>query len=183
MKPGRLRFWRVCSLGFTLSLGLVPITGCLGYRFGNTTLYRNDIRTVHVPVVRSDSFRPELGVLLTEAIQKEVEKRTPYKLTQSYNADSILNVRLTSDAKRVKSETITDEPRLLETVLTVEMSWTDRRGMSLVETRFLPPGEVSHYFAERTDFVPEAGQSIATSFQRAAERLADHIVDQMEARW
>jgi hypothetical protein len=183
MKPGRLRFWRFCSLGFTLSLGLVPITGCLGYRFGNTTLYRNDIRTVHVPVVRSDSFRPELGVLLTEAIQKEVEKRTPYKLTQSYNADSILNVRLTSDAKRVKSETITDEPRLLETVLTVEMSWTDRRGMSLVETRFLPPGEVSHYFAERTDFVPEAGQSIATSFQRAAERLADHIVDQMEARW
>jgi hypothetical protein len=55
--------------------------------------------------------------------------------------------------------------------------------MNLIETRFMPPGEVSHYFSERTDFVPEAGQSIATAFQRAAERLADHIVDQMEARW
>lgn len=177
------RLGRTSAMGMTLVLALISVTGCLGYRFGNTTLYRNDIRTIHVPVVRSDSFRPELGVLLTEAIQKEVEKRTPYKLTQSYNADSILNIRLTSDAKRVKSEVITDEPRLLETVLTVELSWTDRRGMSLIETRFLPPGEVSHYFAERTDFVPEAGQSIATSFQHAAERLADHIVDQMEARW
>jgi hypothetical protein len=175
--------WRISRRILTFALLGLALPGCLGYRFGNATLYRNDVRTIHVPVVRSDSFRPELGVLLTEAIQKEIEKRTPYKLTQSYNADSILNVRLTSDAKRVKSEVITDEPRLLETVLTVELSWTDRRGMSLIETRFLPPGEVSHYFAERTDFVPEAGQSIATAFQQAAERLADHIIDHMEARW
>jgi hypothetical protein len=122
-------------------------------------------------------------VLITEALQKEIEKRTPYKLSQSATADSVLTVRLTNDAKRVKSEVITDEPRLLETVMNVELSWTDRRGMNLIETRFMPPGEVSHYFSERTDFVPEAGQSIATSFQRAAERLADHIVDHMEARW
>lgn len=170
-------------IAFAFLLGAVALPGCLGYRFGNASLYRSDLRTIHIPVIRSDSFRPELGVLLTEALQKEVEKRTPYKLTQSATADSFLTVRLTSDSKRVKSEVITDEPRLLETVLTVELSWTDRRGMSLIETRFLPPGEVTHYFAERTDFVPEAGQSIATSFQLAAERLANHIVDQMEARW
>jgi hypothetical protein len=166
-----------------LLIGLIALPGCLGYRFGAETLYRNDIRTIHVPIIRSDSFRPELGVLLTEALQKEIEKRTPYKLSQSATADSVLNVRLTNDTKRVKSETITDEPRLLETVTTVELSWTDRRGMSLIQTRFLPPGEINHYFAERTSFVPEAGQSISTSFQRAAERLAKHIVDQMEARW
>lgn len=164
-------------------IGMASLPGCLGYRFGHAGLYRNDIRTVHVPVIRSDSFRPELGVLLTEALQKEIEKRTPYKLTQSATADSILTVRLTRDAKRYKSETITAEPRLLETALMVELSWTDRRGMSLIETRFLPPGEITHYFAERNDFVPEAGQSIATSFQRAAERLSDHIVDHMETRW
>jgi hypothetical protein len=55
--------------------------------------------------------------------------------------------------------------------------------MPLVETRFLPPGEVTYYFSERTSFVPEAGQSISTALQRAVERLANHIVDQMEARW
>lgn len=177
------RVWYTWGFVMALGIGLISLPGCLGYRFGNAGLYRNDIRTIHVPVVRSDSFRPELGVLITEALQKEIEKRTPYKLSQSATADSILTVRLTNDSKRVKSEVITDEPRLLETVLNVELSWTDRRGMNLIETRFLPPAEVSHYFSERTDFVPEAGQSIATSFQYAAERLADHIVDQMEARW
>lgn len=183
MTTRRTSFWHTCGIAITLLIGVVSVPGCLGYRFGNAGLYRNDIRTIHVPVVRSDSFRPELGVLITEALQKEIEKRTPYKLSQSATADSVLKVRLTNDAKRVKSEVITDEPRLLETVVNVELSWTDRRGMNLIETQFMPPGEVSHYFSERTDFVPEAGQSIATSFQRAAERLADHIVDQMEARW
>jgi hypothetical protein len=146
-------------------------------------LYRGDIRTIHVPIVRSESFRPELGVILTEALQKVIERRTPYKLAHAADADSVLNVRLTSDSKRIISETITDEPRLLETVMTVELSWTDRRNMPLIETRFLPPGDVTHYFAERSEFVPEAGQSFATSYQRAAERMANHIVDQMEARW
>ena len=59
----------------------------------------------------------------------------------------------------------------------------DRRGIPLIETRFLPPGESTFYFAENVDFVPEAGQSISTANQRVIERLANHIVDQMEARW
>lgn len=174
---------RVVSVAMLAILSTVTASGCLGYRFGTKSLYRPDIRTIHVPIVRSDSFRPELGVLLTEALQKQIEQRTPYKLSQFATSDSILTVRLTNDSKRIKSETITDEPRLLETVMTVELSWTDQRGMTLIDTRFLPPGEVTYYFAERTDFVPEAGQSISTSYQRTVERLADHIVDQMESRW
>jgi hypothetical protein len=166
-----------------IALTMVLSTGCLGYRIGTRNVYRTDVRTINVPIVRSDSFRPELGVQLTEAVQKEIERRTPYKLADNSVADSILSIRLTSDSKRVIAETNTDDPRLLETVVAVELNWTDRRGMNLVTTRFLPPGEITHYFAERTDFVPEAGQSISTAFQRNAERLANHIVDQMESRW
>lgn len=170
------RLLLVC-VALTLSLG------CFGYRIGTKNVYRTDVRTINVPVIRSDSYRPELGVMLTEAVQKEIERRTPYKLADNSVADSILSIRLTNDSKRVIAETNTDEPRLLETVVSVELNWTDRRGMNLISTRFLPPGEITHYFAERTDFVPEAGQSIATAFQRNAERLANHIVDQMESRW
>jgi hypothetical protein len=166
-----------------LALALTLVTGCFGYRIGTRQLYRNDVRTINVPVIRIDSLRPELGVLLTEVLQKEIERRTPYKIADNAVADSILSIRLTNDTKRVVAETNTDEPRLLETVVSVELNWTDRRGMDLVTTRFLPPGEITHYFSERTDFVPEAGQSIATAFQRNAERLANHIVDQMENRW
>jgi len=164
-------------------LAMVMANGCFGYRIGTRNVYRTDVRTINVPVVRSDSFRPELGVQLTEAVQKEIERRTPYKIANNAVADSILSIRLTSDTKRVVGETINDDPRLLQTVVAAELNWTDRRGMNLISTRFLPPGEITHYFAERTDFVPEAGQSIATAFQRNAERLAKHIVDQMESRW
>lgn len=169
-------------LCFVLTL-VTLIVGCAGYRFGNRSLYRNDIRTIHVPVVRSDSFRPELGVLMTEAIQKEIERRTPYKLSDFATSDSVLNCRITADSKRVTAETPTDESRLLQSVMSVEVQWVDRRNVPLIETRFLPNGETTFYFADNENFVPEAGQSIATANQRLVERLANHIVDQMETRW
>ena len=161
----------------------IAVMGCAGYRIGTKTLYRTDVRTIHVPIIKSDSFRPELGVLLTESVQKEIERRTPYKLANVEAAESVMTCSLTSDSKRVVSETNTDEPRLIQSVLTVEVRWVDRRGMPLIETRFLPPGETNFYFAENVDFIPEAGQSISTANQRAVERLANHIVDQMELRW
>ena len=164
-------------------IALISLVGCAGYKIGTRTLYRNDVRTIHVPIIKSDSFRPELGVMLTESVQKEIERRTPFKLANIETADSVMTCRLTSDSKRVVSETNLDEPRLIQSVMTVEVSWTDRRGMPLIETRFLPTGESTFYFAENVDFVPEAGQSISTANQRVVERLADHIVDQMEARW
>lgn len=169
--------------GVFLLLLLVCIPGCLGYNIGTRSLYRNDVRTIHVPIIKSNSFRPELGVQLTETLQKEIERRTSYKLADLGTADSILTCRMTGDSKRVIGETGTDEPRLLQTVMSIEMSWVDRRNLPLVETRFLPPGETSFLFSDNADFVPEAGQSISTANMRVVERLANHIVDQMEARW
>ncbi len=172
-------------IGRVLMLAIVfaSLNGCAGYQIGTRTLYRTDVRTIHVPIIKSDSFRPELGVMLTESVQKEIERRTPFKLANVESADSVMACTLTSDSKRVVSETNLDEPRLLQSVMTVEVKWTDRRGLPLIETRFLPPGESTFYFAENVDFIPEAGQSISTANMRVVERLANHIVDQMEARW
>jgi hypothetical protein len=167
----------VCWLGCGLSLG------CAGYRWGTSSLFRQDIRTIHVPIVRCDSFRPDLGVRLTEAIQKKIEDRTPYKLANLSNADSILACRLHYDTKKVITETATDEPRDLRLTMAAEVNWTDRIGNVLMQNRFLPPGETAFFFSEKADLVPEGGQSLATSQQRVIERMADHIVDQMEARW
>ncbi len=166
-----------------LAVALATVLGCAGYKIGTRSLYRADIRTIHVPIIRSESFRPELGVMLTETVQKEIERRTSFKLANRETADSVMTCTLTADTKRVVSETNLDEPRLLQSIMTVEVAWVDRRGMPLIETRFLPPGETTFYFSENVDFVPEAGQSISTANQRLVERLANHIVDQMEARW
>ena len=170
----------ICIALATLVSALV---GCAGYRIGPSTLYRQDIRTVHVPIVRCDSFRASLGVEFTEILQKRIEDRTTFKLADLTSADSQFVCRIVSDSKRVVTETTTDEPRDLMVGMSIETNWTDRFGNVLMQNRFLPPGETAFFFSEQAHLVPEGGQSITTSHLKAMERLADSIVDQMEVRW
>ncbi len=171
-------------LSLVLSVVLVALlSGCAGYQLGSASLYNPNIRTIYIPVVRSETFRADMGVQLTEALQKTIELRTPYKVVANPSADSTLTCRITSQSKRVIVEANTDEPRALENMLSVELTWTDRQGNLLMENRFVPAGELAFYFIQGSDFVPEGGQSIATSQLRAIEQMADQIVSQMEIRW
>lgn len=159
------------------------LSGCAAYQFGSASLYNPNIRTIYIPIVRNDTWRQDLGVQLTEAVQKAVELRTPYKVVASPSADSTLTCRVTAQAKRTVTEAITDEPRAVETLVTMQLTWTDRRGNLLMENVFVPQGELAFYFLQGIDFVPEGGQSMATAQRRAVELLADEIVNQMESRW
>src|SRR5207244_12420818 len=103
----------ICLIVVVLFSTAAP--GCAGYQIGRRSLYRPDIRTVHVPVIQSDSYRRYLGERLTEAVVKEVELRTPYKVVDSELADSVLSVRLVSDTKRVLANSRFSEPRDVET--------------------------------------------------------------------
>ncbi len=171
------------GLGLGLIGTVLSLTGCAGYQIGTASLYNPRIRTVYLPVVRNDAWRPELGVQLTEALQREIETRTPYKVVASPAADSTLDCRITTQAKRTVTEVATDEPRAIETQVSVQVSWTDRQGNPLMENRFLPPGELAYSFTQGIDFVPEGGQSMATAQMEAMQRLAREIVNQMEMRW
>lgn len=157
--------------------------GCASYRLGNRSLYRCDIRTVHVPMVQSDSFRRNLGERLTEAIVKEVELKTQYKIVDADSADSVLTARLVSDAKRVLSENEFDEPRDLETDFFVQMSWVDRRGDLIAGGTPIPFSPLLVNISQTASYVPEAGQTMTTAQQEAIQRLAEQIVSQMEAPW
>ena len=90
-----------------LPLVMIPfiVAGCASYRFGNSTLYRPDVRTVHVPVITSSSFRRHLGERLTEAVVKQVELATPYKVVNERQADSVLIVHLVDDSRHTLAET------------------------------------------------------------------------------
>ncbi|MEM7473448.1 MAG: LptE family protein [Planctomycetota bacterium] len=173
---------QTCALISLLVLCLAS-AGCARYQFGHRSLYNANIRTIYVPIVRNDTFRHNLGVQLTEAVQKAIELRTPYKVVADPSADSTLTCRVTSQAKRTVTEARTDEPRAIESLVTVELTWVDRQGNLLMQNRPVPLGELAFYFVQGVDFVPEGGQSMATAQQRAIERLANQIVNQMEARW
>lgn len=162
--------------------GILPL-GCASYRFGSASLFRPGIRTIYVPVVRNDTFRHDLGVRLTEALVQEIETRTPYKVTGDPFADSKLECRVTSETKRVLTETGTDDPRALDASIAVRATWLGRGGEMLMQNSIVPSGELAIAFSQDSRFVPEAGQSIATADQAAIEKLASRIVSQMEIRW
>ncbi|KLU05479.1 putative transmembrane region and signal peptide protein [Rhodopirellula islandica] len=159
------------------------LSGCTPYQFGNASMFPQNIRTVHVPVIRNATFREDLGVRLTEALNKEIELRTPYKVTADPLADTVLRCEVVDETKRVLTENDADYVRALDAAIQVRASWSDRQGRLLMKNSIVPTDDLTILFSQDERFVPEAGQSIDTATQKAIEDLANRIVSQMEARW
>lgn len=162
---------------------VLAFSGCAGYQVGNQALYPPGIETVYVPMFESVSFRENLGEQLTEAVMKEIEARTPYKVVSTPMADSVLSGRIVGETQRVIVEDWYDDPRDVEVNIRVQVRWVDRRGNILRNsTDIVLPEEFTEISAS-TDIIAEAGQSRATAQQQALERIARQIVDLMEAPW
>ena len=141
------------------------------------------VRTVHVPVFKSESSRRNLDYLLTEAVQREIKTRTPYRLTDEVTADTILRGRVVEHSKSVLSENRFDDPRELQLLVGAEITWLDRRTGQILQQHVFPITTELTQQASQVTLAPEAGQSLATAQQQAASRLASQIVDLMEAPW
>jgi hypothetical protein len=154
--------------------------GCANYRWGQQTLYRPDIQTVHVPIFESESFRRELGERLTEAVAKEINLRTPYRVVGRQEADSVLSGRIISFKKNVIAEDEYDVPRVLDTAFVVDVKWVGAQGDLLANNITIPLDDYFVRTATAAVLIPEAGQSVVTSQQKAIDQLAQQIVSQME---
>jgi hypothetical protein len=150
--------------------------GCARYHLGNQFLYRSDIRTVHVMMFESDSYRRFIGQRLTEAVIKEIEVNTPLTITDPQIADSFIRGRLIRDSKVVVGENVDDEPRAILVGWLAEVDWVDRAGVPLMERQLVR-------IRQDAVFVPEGGQSMATTQQKIIELMARDVVSQMQTAW
>ncbi|NIL97568.1 MAG: hypothetical protein GTO53_08020 [Planctomycetales bacterium] len=157
--------------------------GCATYHFGAATLYPANIRTVHVPVFRSQSFRRELSEWLTEAVIKEIELKTRFKVVGREQADTILEGEIVRDQKDVWVETSGDQPRALDVTMLVRVRWINRHGQLLRPETNMPLPDSLTIVEESAILVPEVGQSLASSQQQVVHRLAEQIVAMMEVPW
>jgi hypothetical protein len=169
-------------LGGLVALAALAPSGCAAYRFGAQSLYPQDIQTVYVPVFESDSFRRNLAEFLTEAIAKEIEDKTPYKVVGTPQADSVLTGKITTDTKRVIIEDQYDYPRETQLNMSVEVRWTNRKGDLVNHSTIAVPQELVTLSGDGM-LVPEYGQSVATAQLQAIQRLSTQIVSLMEAPW
>ena len=162
-----------------LLCGLLILTGC-GYRFGHHT--DPTIRSVAVPTFESVADRTGIEIQLTEAVQKEIQTRTPFVLAHEGQADTVLRGRVVGVRKRPQSQSITDDPREVEFALAVEVTWEDRRGNRLGSGSVPIVPEAVPVLSTGSQAV-ELGQTRATAHRQAVSRLARQVVDLMEVPW
>jgi hypothetical protein len=164
------------------SVLLLMLSGCAGYQVGAGSLYAPDVTTVYVPMIESDSYRRDLGERLTEAVIKEIELKTPYKVVGTPDADSVLSARLISDTRHMLAENAFDDPRVSESQMRAEVTWLNRRRLPIATQMIACEPELV-LINQTSTMIPEYGQSVATAQQQAIERLAQQIVSTMETPW
>ena len=158
--------------GYNQSGGSNKLEG--GYRWNS--LYREDIQTVAVPIFTTKDFRRGVEFRLTEAVIKDLELHAPYKVVPKDRADSILEGEIIAvSIGTISKDFQTNLPREQQLVVQVDFVWKDiRTGRILAQRRNLQG---------QTTFYPSLGEGEFVGTQRAIERLALNIVQEMQADW
>ena len=172
--------WSQLAVVTWSALGLLLLSGC-GYVVGSG--FPAEVRTIHVPTFESQSFRRGIEFQLTEAVQKEIQKRTHFRLAPKQWADTELTGRFVDARKDVLGETSLDDPRELRLSLHVEATWKDLRTGQILAQHQIPLDAATVQLVSQAEYAPEVGQSLATALQQSVDRLARRIVDMMETPW
>jgi hypothetical protein len=137
-------------------------------------------------MIQSESFRTtpsiDIGERLTEAVCKEIERRTPFKVVGTSDADSVLTARVVADTKRMLVESPTDQSRMVEMNLQVLVTWADRGG-AVLATGNVPMPATSVDIGQAAALVPEYGRSVVSTQQEGIRKMAQQIVGLMEEPW
>jgi len=137
----------------------------------------SEVKTVAV-FFRTQSFRRDIEKMLTEAVEKEITMRTPYKVVGRHeDADSLLSGVISYADKNLVVEAPTNLPRELNATITVSVNWTHNPATEIESARI--PTIVS----ETINFVPEVGETSVSAFNHVIQSIAKQIVDMMEQPW
>jgi hypothetical protein len=161
-------------------LAFLPLSGC-GYTVGNS--FSRDIKTVAVPIFENKTNRRGLEFQLTEAVQKEITKRTTYRLAKGLDADTRLTGEIVSFRKDVLGETRFDDPRELQLSLMVKVTWEDLRSGQVLAQEEIPISPEAIPMTAQSEFSPEVGESLATGLNDVFQSMALKIVNLMEVPW
>ena len=168
-----VRGWGTGCAGLLLLLLLLGMSGC-GYT--QKELFPETYRTVAVPIFENRTFYRHVAMDLSEALIKEVEQRTPYKVVAPATADTILQgtvvqVEQTPLSRRPGSGV----PEELEVRIVVNFEWKDLQAGQVLRSR-AGFDAVGRYVVTRP-----VGEPFEHAQHTAVQRLATDIVSAMRA--
>ncbi len=153
-------------------LCVVTTTGCGYSREG---LYFKDIRSIAVEGFGNKTFYQGVEFALTEAVIKEIELRTPYKVTARTIADSILTGEITRIDQRPRSRR--EQGGMVQDVeyqIVVNFEWKDVRSGEVLRQRL--------GLMVSSGFIPamQVGETLTRGQNRTVQRAAERIVGVMK---
>jgi hypothetical protein len=179
-RPRRLpRGFAMCSPLIAAALALVA--GCSsdpskGYSFSSS--YTESIRTVHVPMFKNPTYHRGLEQELTDAIIKEIQLSTPWKVADESVAETSLSGTITEvSMRRLSANRDSGMSQELAVSMTVDFDWVDvRTGKSLASRRSFSASET---------FVPTkpVGERLEVGEHATIQQLARDIVTELRASW
>lgn len=167
-----------------LIIGLATATltaGCAsdaskGWTIGSA--YSDQWKTIAIPIVKNTTYEREVGYLLTNALIREVENRTPWRVTSAAEADTLLEVEITEVELRALSQsrlTKLDQETLVE--MQTNWTWEDLSSNRTI-TAWDGMGSEGLFLSSNPLEEP-----IELGKLQAVENMARAIVDRMTAAW
>jgi hypothetical protein len=162
-------------------LALMAMSGCAsdptqGYAFDSP--YDQNVRTIAVDVFDNDTYERGVEFELTDALIKEIEARTPYKVTSASRADTILTGRIRRiERTQLSKSQLTGLSEEVTVSVTIDVHWRDlRTGQPLLALES---------FTGHGLFVPSrpTGEPIELGEFAAVQALARDVVGEMRADW
>ena len=140
------------------------------------------MRSFYLVQVEADPTRRHFA-RLTEAIGKQIEARSPYKVVGRPSADSVLECRIIEKSQRVSLVDGFNDARQKTGDLVLKVRWRDRRSQDLRQFDVPVWNEGTTQVTVSDSMIAEFGHSLLTSEQRQIDRIASQIVGMMESPW
>ncbi|MGA3067748.1 MAG: LptE family protein [Tepidisphaeraceae bacterium] len=157
-----------------LALGLLGCSSGGGYHW--SSLYRQDISTVAVPIFTSKDYHRGVEFDVSDALVTKIEEYTPYKVTSREKADTILEGEIVSvQPLTVVLDPNTNTPQEQEYSIIVNFTWKDLRTGKILVSR--------QNFEQTSTYYGILGEDQNVATLTAADRLALGIVHEMQSSW
>ncbi len=168
-------------IAIALLTTLAPLSACAsdptrGYALGSA--YDDSIRTIAVPIFQNNTIERGLETSLTDAIIKQIQTRTPWRIARPDNADTTLTGALTQHRLSQLSQTPgTGLVQEQGVTLSIRYEWVDNRTGDILSARAA--------FSATSTFVPQRGigERLEHAEREAIDELARDLVEQLRARW
>jgi hypothetical protein len=147
-----------------------------GYSFSSS--HSTAIRTVHVPMFKNPTHSRGLEAELTDAVIKEIQRITPWKVADESVAETSLSGTITEvSMRRLSANRDSGLAQELAVSMTVDFDWVDvRSGKPLVQRRAFSASET---------FVPTkpVGERLEVGEHATIQQLARDIVAELRSSW